>query len=110
MPEEIQQLQLRISRLESLLSILIFSDRYVFQKDLQFQDGRNMQFATGTGTKIGTATGEKIGLYGVTPVVQAGAISAPATQGGSYVQSDVQSIVTAVNSIRTAIKNLGISA
>ena len=55
-------------------------------------------------------SGSTIGLYGVTPVVKAGAISAPATQGGAYVQADVQSIVTAVNSIRTALTGIGITA
>ena len=59
-------------------------------------------------SSIGTSS-SLMSVYGVTPVAQASAISAPATQGGTYNQSDVQSIVNAVNSIRTAIKNFGIS-
>jgi len=77
---------------------------------MQFADGVSIQTGLTNGLKIGTTTSEKISVYGVTPVIQAGAISAPATQSGSYVQVDVQSIVTAVNSIRTAITNFGITA
>ena len=51
----------------------------------------------------------RLGLYGVTPVIRASAITAPATQSGAYVQADVQSIVTAVNAIRVALTNVGIT-
>src|SRR3990167_910295 len=87
------------------LSILVKSDRFVFERLIQILDGRNIQLGTGTGTKIGTAVGQKISVYGKTPVMQAGAITAAATQSDSYVQADVQSIASAVNSIRTALTN-----
>ena len=78
-----------------------------FTKKCYFTGGIDLsQSSTVT---IGGAS-STIGLYGVTPVVKASAISAPATQGGAYVQADVQSIVTAVNSIRTALTNIGITA
>lgn len=82
-----------------------FSDRFVFQKNIQLQDGRNIQLATGTGTKFGTATGQKASFYGVTPVVQAEAISAPS--GGATIDTQAR---TAIDAIRVAIKNFGITA
>ena len=85
MPEEIIQLKTRMGALEAMLSILIFSDRYVLQKDLQFQDGRRIQFGTGTGTRIGTATGQLLSFYGVTPVDQPVAVSASAMRIRSVV-------------------------
>lgn len=57
-----------------------------------------------------TAGTNTLGFYGVAAVARAGAITAPATQSGAYVQADVQSIVTAVNSIRTALTNIGITS
>ena len=67
---EIQQLQQRIEKLERLIFALAFSDRYIFSRDIEMQDGRNIQLATGTGTKIGTGTGERIGFFNATPVVR----------------------------------------
>ena len=81
------------------------SDRYVFEKLLQIFDGRNIQVGTKTGTSIGTATTQKLSLYGVTPVVQAGSISAPT--GGATIDSQSR---TAISSIITALKNIGITA
>ena len=111
MPEErIKQLEEKMKVIEGMLSILIFSDRYVFQKNIQLQDGRNIQLATGTGTKIGTATGQKLGFFNVTPVDQPAAVSAPNNQGVTYVQGDVQSIVDRVNDIISRLNEIGITA
>jgi hypothetical protein len=38
-------------------------------------EGVNLVLGTTTGTKIGTGTTQKLGLYGVTPVVQAAALT-----------------------------------
>ena len=89
---------------------LLASDRYIFHKLVQFLDGRNIQVGRTNGTKIGTATDQKIAFYGETPVVQAGAIGAPSTPSAAYVQAEAQSAVTAINSIRTALQNIGITA
>ena len=83
------------------LSILVKSDRFVFEKLVQFLDGRNIQLGTGTGTKIGTAVGQKLSVYGETPVVQAGAITSPDTTGAQ--------LKTAVDAIRVALTNFGIT-
>ena len=49
-------------------------------------------------------SGGKVGFYGETPVVQAAAISTIADN------ADGTAIATAVNSIVTALKNIGITA
>ena len=88
-----------------VLRDFILTDRYAFQKLIQIFDGRNIQLGLGTGTKIGTAITQKIGLYGITPVIQASAITAPT--GGATIDAEAR---TAINSIRTALTNIGITA
>lgn len=77
-----QQLEQRVSELEGLVRSLLKSDRYIFDKNLQLENGRNIQLGVGTGTKIGTygAAGfsiatadippnpQKIGFFGATPI------------------------------------------
>jgi len=92
------------------LSSLIKSDRFTFEKTLQLLDGRNIQTGRGTGTRIGTAPDQKIALYGETPIVQQGAISAPTAPGATYAQSEAASTKTAIDAIRTALTNFGITA
>lgn len=99
---EMQQLQDRITKLENLLSGLILSDRYAFEKNIQILDGRNIQVAKGTGTTIATETTQKIGFYGKT-TVQASAITPPS--GGSTTDAQAR---TAIDSIITALHNFGI--
>jgi hypothetical protein len=55
------------------------------------------------GVALGIATG-KIGFYGETPVVQAAAITTIATNATGT------AISTAVNSIITALQNIGVTA
>lgn len=55
------------------------------------------------GVALGIAGGE-VGFYGATPVVQAAAITTIANN------ADGTAIATAVNSIITALKNIGITA
>lgn len=89
------------------LQAIFGSDKYIFSKLIQILDGRNIQTGKGVGTKIGTeggATGQKLAVFGVTPVVQAGAISAPS--GGATVDAESR---TAINLIRTVLTNFGIT-
>jgi hypothetical protein len=51
-----------------------------------------------------------LGLFGATPIGRQSAITAPNAQGGSYNQTDVTTIVTAVNAIRTVLKAFGFIA
>ena len=84
------QLEARIAHLENLLAGLVFSDRYVFQRDIQLLDGRSIQTATGTGTKIGTSSTQKLGFWGATPVVKptTTGITAGFTAGGGTTVTD----------------------
>ena len=103
--EQVQAQQAQIDQLERLLSVLIASDRYTVQKDIQMFDGRNIQVAKGTGSSIGTETTQKLSVYGVTPVIQASNIANPT--GGMVVDAEAR---TAIDSILTAIEAFGITA
>jgi hypothetical protein len=87
------------------LSFIIKNDKYVFEKLVQFLDGRNIQLGRANGTSIGTSADQKLSVYGETPIVQQGAISAPT--GGLTVDSEAR---TAINSIRQALTNFGITS
>jgi len=108
-PEQFQLLNDVNERLATLERIMR-SDRYLFEKHLQLADGRNIQFGRTTGTKIGTDTDQKVAFHGATPVIQAGAISAPSSPSASYDQSEAQSAVNAINSIRTVLSDKGLTA
>ena len=67
----------------------------------------------GSGTVRGIslcASGGTLSFYGATPVARAAAISAPTTPGVIYSQAEAQSMETAVNAIRTALLNVGITS
>ena len=70
MEQQIKELQNRIDRLEGLLYKFALTDRYMFSRNLQIQDGRSIQCGVTTGTRIGTTTTEKIGFYAKIPVAQ----------------------------------------
>ena len=79
---------------------LIKSDRYVFEKHLQYLDGRNIQLGRTTGTKIGTENTQKIGLFGVTPVVQ------PSNVTNASVT--IESVTSQFNDLLSRLRNLGV--
>lgn len=54
------------------------------------------------------SSGGKAGVYGQS-TTRASAIAAPTAAGGAYSQSQVNSVVDAVNYIRTALTNFGIT-
>lgn len=68
--------------------------------DLTISDAGNVILAATTGTIIGTATTQKLGFYNTTPVVQ---------QTGAATATDAATAITAVNTIRTALNNLGLT-
>lgn len=108
--KELEQLETKIKELEGRLNKLDVSDRLIFYKLTQILDGRHVQLGLSTGTKIGTATTQKLGFFNKSPVVQRSAIGAPSSPGATYSQSEAQSAVTAINSIRTALSDLGLTA
>lgn len=66
----------------------------------------------GSGTVRGVnvcASGGTLGFYGATPVARAAAITAPTSPGAVYSQAEAQSMEVAVNLIRTALLNIGIT-
>ena len=76
-------------------------DKFIFHQHSQILDGRNFQVGLTTGTKIGTGITQKLSFYGVTPVVQAGAIASPAANAAD--------LKVAVDAIRVALTNIGIT-
>lgn len=103
MEQEIAQLNDRIKLLENLLFRFVKNDKYYFDKHIVLADGVNISASSGTGSSLGAAT-DKLSVYRETPVVQAGAISAPT--GGGTQDAEAR---TAINSIRTALTNFGIT-
>jgi len=109
--EQIDQLKREVSELRSFFMKGNFSGTQVFDKKIQFnsgitfKDATNIPLGTTTGLKLGTASTQKLGLYGATPVIRAIAISAPS--GGVTVDAEAR---TAINSIRTVLINIGITA
>lgn len=99
-PEQVRQM------IREELQELFASDRYIFTKNIQVLDGRNIQLGRTTGTIIGTATDQKVGFWGKTPVIQQTAPSAVSVVG-TDTDGDAR---TAINTIRTALINLGIIA
>jgi hypothetical protein len=77
-------------------------DKSIFNRSVQILDGKNIQTGQTNGTTIATTTTQKIGFYGKT-TVRAGAISAPS--GGATDDSQARA---AINSIITALHNIGI--
>jgi hypothetical protein len=96
----------RLEKVEQFIAGLSALDRYTFQKHIQILDARNIQVGKDTGTKIGTESAQKLGFYGTTPVVQAGAITAPSGGGTAGVDNPARTTIVA---ILTALKNMGIT-
>lgn len=51
-----------------------------------------------------------IGFYGVTPALRAAAITAPTAPSATYVQAEAAAMKTAVDAIRNALTNIGITS
>ena len=105
-PEQEQRMrEIYAEELKRIFGEFVTPGTYVSHKHFQFMDGRNIQAGRTVGTKIGTAADQLIGFFGKTPVVQQATIS-PAS-GGATVDSQARA---AVNSVITALQNLGFIA
>lgn len=104
--ERVKMLETTVQMLMAERTQLYGQDRYIFQKDLQIFDGKNIQLSKGTGTQIGTETTQKLGFFAATPVSQQ---SAPSAQTVVGTDTDA-SARTAINTLRTALINLGLIA
>lgn len=125
MENEYQQLKIQVDKIEKKLDAFLdiyyrtnFPDKVIMTKKFSILDNDIVFEGTATskidvqssGLSVGNSASQKLSFYGETPVVQASAISAPSTPGAAYVQSEAQSVVNAVNNIRTALTNIGITA
>ena len=111
MEKDYQQLRQEVddlaNKLEAFLSIYYrsdYPDKYVFTKKVVLNN-QNLDTEGNNGMKIGNSS-SKLSVYGETPVVQASAISAPTGQANDL-DSEAR---TAINLIRTALTNFGITA
>jgi len=86
------------------------ADKFIFDKQVVLRDGMSIQCGRTNGSSFGTEVGQKLSVYGVTPIIQQGAISSPASPGATYAQSEASSAKTAIDAIRTALINFGITA
>jgi len=76
----------------------------IFTKRVILNGGLSLQ-----GGSLGSV-GDSLSVYGESPVAQAVAIAAPTAPSAAYVQAEAQSAVTAINAIRLALSNFGITA
>lgn len=102
-PQEKQEFEKIKNDLANLMDVFYsgdFPDKKVFSKKIVTDGGIDL-----TGTVVVGEVGGYVSLYGETPVTQAAAITAPS--GGATVDSQAR---TAINSILTALTNIGITA
>lgn len=118
MENDYEQLKQQVNDLQNKLDAFLnsyyrsdYPDKYVFNKKVVLNN-QDLNTEGTNGMKIGNS-GSKLGVYGVTPVVQASAISTVSgSAGGTYggtEQTLINNLVTAVNAVKTAIKNYGIT-
>lgn len=125
MENDYQQLKIQVDKIEKKLDAFLdiyyrtnFPDKVVMTKKFSILDNDIVFEGTATskidvqssGLSLGNSASQKLSFYGETPVVQASAIGAPSNPGAAYVQAEAQSAVNAINSIRTALSNIGITA
>lgn len=92
------------------LEEFLASNKYIFNKPVQFLPGRNLQFGRTLGTKIGTGTDQLLAFYGGTPVDRPASVSDPSDSAGLYDQSNAQTVVTAVKAIIARLEELNLIA
>ena len=102
---KVEILERKVADLESEFRKILYSDKYLFDLDLEMANGRNFVFSIESGTKIGTATNQKLSFYGVTQIVQPAKINAPS--GGATVDLQARG---AINELRNQQRELGLLA
>jgi hypothetical protein len=100
---QVDELKVQVNALIDLYNKDNNPSSEIFKKKAIFMGGTSFN-----NSSLGSA-GDIMSVYGEPPVAQAVAINAPSTPGVAYVQAEAQSAVTAINSIRNALKNFGIT-
>lgn len=107
-----QNLEQRVQILEKQLATLLSEynrnngpSSQIVTKNTKFVGG--LDLSSTTSLALG-ASGGSIGFYGEAQTTQYAAIAAPSAPSAAYVQAEAQSAVTAINSIRTALSQIGI--
>lgn len=83
----------------------LISDRTIFNKSIQINDGLKLYVGGVNGFKIGTSADEKLAFYGTTPVDQPDTIADPS--GGAVIDSEARTIIA---SIIDRLQELGLIA
>jgi oligoribonuclease NrnB/cAMP/cGMP phosphodiesterase (DHH superfamily) len=89
---------------------IFHSEKYHFSRDIQIANGRNIETGVSVGTMIGTSTSQKVGLYGKAPVARQAAIVYPNVQGGTYNQTNAETLRSAINDILNRLETIGMIA
>ena len=97
--DEFQLYKQKVDNIEKMLMVLVKSDRYTFDKDLQVGNGRNIILGTETGTILGTESTQKLGLWGADPIDQPTAPSLPS--GGSTQDTEARAWISSMHNIFT---------
>ena len=98
--DKIVQLIKEVMRQE--LDQMISNDRFIFRRNVEFENDINIDFGSRTGTMIGSSS-SKLALFGTTPVNQPETISDPS--GGATVDQPARD---GVESIIARLKELGL--
>lgn len=99
----INDLSQKMDDFNDLFHRMDYVDKFYLTKPLVLRNTK-IRIEGTEGLKIGENATDKLGVYGVTAVVQAGAITSPT--GGGTQDSQAR---TAIDAIRTALKNFGIT-
>lgn len=108
------------------ISVPIASGSITFGGGLTLADPGDIVLGTTTGSKLGTSTTQKLGFYNATPVIQRADMSAliDSTTGTpgltlgdvgvvfsqSAINNNFSSVLTQINNVRTALRDLGLMA
>lgn len=107
-----QNLEQRVIELEKAIEKLLSEynrnngpSSQIVTKNTKFVGGLDLSQLTNISIGNSSST---VGLFGSTPTTQYPAITAPITPSGTYVQAEAESVVIAVNGLRTALQQIGI--
>lgn len=115
--DKVTLLENKVKHLEDIINFLVFSDRYIFQKRVQFFDAKDISFGSNKGTRIGTSTSQKFAFHDATPVVQRSgsaqaivsvASATQTTPWGYASQAQADGIITLLNELRAALIEKGL--